>query len=255
MTPVSKPRDDGQIDEDLRIRRVPDRGHYDRATIDAIADEALIAHVGTVRDGQPVVIPLFCVRDGDHLLLHGASAAGSFRRASAEGASICVEMTLLDGLVLARSSFHHSMNYRSLVVLGIPEEVTDAAEKERALVQFVERLVPGRQAQLRPTTPKEVQGTSVFRLSLERASAKVRTGPPSDDEEDYDVPVWAGVVPAAVRFGAPVADPRLGDGIDVPDNVRRLASTSQFEKNSQVPNGGRPERGDPVTGGWPTSPG
>lgn len=214
----------GGTDEDLRIRRVHDRGHYDRATIDAIADEALVAHVGTVRDGQPVVIPMFCVRDGDHLLLHGAPAAGSFRRARAEGMDICVEMTVLDGLVLARSAFHHSMNYRSLVVLGVPEELTDPQEKERALERFVERLVPGRQAELRPTTPKEVQGTAVFRLSLDRASAKIRTGPPIDDDEDYDLPVWAGVVPLHLQAGTPVADPRLIEGLDCPANVRRLAA-------------------------------
>lgn len=254
MTPVSEPCDDGRIDDDLRIRRLPERGHYDRATIDAIADEALIAHVGTVRHGRPVVIPMFCVRDGDHLLLHGAPAAGTFRRASAEGADICVEMTILDGLVLARSSFHHSMNYRSLVVLGVPEEVTDDAEKERALEQFVERLVPGRQAELRPTTPKEVKGTSVFRLSLEGASAKVRAGPPVDDEEDYDVPVWAGVVPAELRFGDPIDDPRLGDGIDVPGNVRRLASRLSA---TNVPDaeGDAPGGDDPATGDGPTAPG
>ncbi len=207
-------------DEDLRVRRLPTRASYDREVIDAIADAALVAHVGAVRDGVPLVIPMFCVRDGDHLLLHGAPAAGLFRRAA--GSTVCVEMTVLDGLVLARSAFHHSMNYRSLVVIGEPESVTDPEEKERALEMFVERLVPGRQGQLRPTTTKEIQGTTVFRLSLDRASAKIRTGPPVDDEEDYAFDVWAGVIPVERNFGSPIDDPRLHSGVTPADNIRRL---------------------------------
>lgn len=210
--------------DDVRIRRVPDRGHYDRDVINEIADAGLVAHVGTVRDGQPVVIPMFCVRDGDNLLLHGAPAAGVLRRAGTDDASICVEMTLLDGIVLARSSFHHSMNYRSLVVLGVPEEVTDPTEKAHALEMFVERLVPGRQADLRPTTKKETQGTSVFRLSLEHASAKIRTGPPVDDDEDYELDIWAGVLPVERAVGDPIPDPRNKPGLRPPANVMRLVT-------------------------------
>lgn len=210
--------------DDVRIRRVPDRGHYDRDVINEIADAGLVAHVGTVRDGQPVVIPMFCVRDGDNLLLHGAPAAGVLRRAGTDDTSICVEMTLLDGIVLARSSFHHSMNYRSLVVLGVPEEVTDPTEKAHALEMFVERLVPGRQADLRPTTKKETQGTSVFRLSLEQASAKIRTGPPVDDDEDYELDIWAGVLPVERAVGDPIPDPRNKPGLRPPANVMGLVT-------------------------------
>jgi nitroimidazol reductase NimA-like FMN-containing flavoprotein (pyridoxamine 5'-phosphate oxidase superfamily) len=220
LTVVEHSNSGKELDDDLRVRRLPGRASHDREVINAIADAALVAHVGAVRDGVPVVVPMFCVRDGEHLLLHGAPAAGVFRRS--EGSTICVEMTLLDGLVLARSAFHHSMNYRSLVVIGEPEPVTDPEEKERALEMFVERLVPGRQAQLRPTTDKEIQGTTVFRLSLDRASAKIRTGPAVDDEEDYAFDVWAGVVPVEANFGAPIDDPRLGDGITLPENLRRL---------------------------------
>lgn len=213
-----------EVPEEIRIRREAGRGRYDRPMIDEIADAGLVAHVATVRGGQPIIIPMFCVRDGDSLLLHGAPAAGVLRRAGTDDASICVEMTLLDGIVLARSSFHHSMNYRSLVVIGVPEEVTEAAAKERALEMFVERLVPGRQADLRPTTKKEIQGTAVFRLSLGQASAKVRTGPPVDDEADYELDIWAGVLPTHITVGAPVPDPRNRNGVELPSNVAGMVT-------------------------------
>lgn len=211
--------------DDLRIRRVPARAKYDRATIDRIVDAALVAHVGTVRDGKPVVIPMLAVRDGDWLLLHGAPAAGTIRRG--RGQQVCVEMTLLDGLVLARSAFHHSLNYRSVVVLGEAQVITDEAERERALAVFVERLAPGRNAQLRPMTRQELRQTAVMRISLERASAKVRTGPPVDEDADYDWPVWAGVLPVSTAFGEPEPDPRLDDGIDVPSHVQDLVDTTR----------------------------
>lgn len=208
--------------DDLAVRRLPERAAYDRAAIDAIIDAALIAHVGTVRDGKPVVIPALAVRDGDWLIIHGAPAAGFIRRG--RGQEVCVTMTLLDGLVLARSAFHHSLNYRSVVVLGEAEVIRDEEERQRALELLTDRLVPGRAAQLRPMTSVEVKQTAVLRVSLERASAKVRTGQPKDDEEDYDWPVWAGVVPMTVTVGQPVADPLLRDGIDVPENVRDLTT-------------------------------
>ena len=210
-----------QPSPDVQIKRVPERGHYDTETIHAIADAGLVAHVGTVREGQPVVIPMFCVRDGDWLLLHGAPAAGVLRRARSEGQTICVEMTLIDGLVLARSAFHHSMNYRSLVVVGIPDEITEESEKARSLEMFVERLIPGRQADLRASSKKEIQGTSVFRLSLEHASAKIRSGPPVDDEEDYELDIWAGVIPTRLAMGAAIEDPRQMAGVTIPSNVTR----------------------------------
>ncbi len=212
-------------DEDLRIRRVDHRAAYDRETVEAIVDAALVAHVGTVRDGRPVVIPMLAVRDGDWLLLHGAHGAGTFRRA--RGQQICVEMTLLDGIVLARSSFHHSLNYRSVVILGEAEVISDETERRRALDVFVERLAPGRNEQLRPMTEKELKQTAVLRISLERSSAKVRTGPPVDEEQDYDWDVWAGVLPVKTTIGQPVADPRLKAGVDVPAHVRDLVGTDR----------------------------
>ncbi len=212
-------------EHDLRIRRVPARARYDRDTIDEIVDAALIAHVGTVRDGRPVVIPMLAVRDGDWLLLHGAPAAGTIRRG--RGQQVCVEMTLLDGLVLARSAFHHSLNYRSVVVLGEAQLITDEAERKRALEIFVDRLIPGRNEQLRPMTTPELKQTAVMRISLERASAKVRTGPPVDEEEDYGWPVWAGVLPVSTAIGRPEPDPRLEDGFEIPPHVQELVDTTR----------------------------
>lgn len=209
--------------DELRVRRLPERARHDRETIDAIIDAALIAHVGTVRDGTPVVIPVLAARDGDWLLIHGAHAAGTIRRGRAQ--PVCVAMTLLDGLVLARSGFHHSLNYRSVVIFGEAETIVDETERARALEVIVERLVPGRASQLRPMTTAEVRQTAVMRISLERASAKLRSGPPGDDEEDYDLPIWAGVLPVTMHIGQPQADPRLAPGIDVPDHIRDLADT------------------------------
>jgi len=206
--------------DEVRVRRVAERGAYDAASIHEILDAGWVAHVGTIRDGKPVVIPMYYVRDGDWLLLHGAPAAGALRRA--EGTDVGVTVTLLDGLVLARSAFHHSMNYRSVVVIGTAELVDEPAEKEAALERFVERMVPGRQAMIRPNTAKEIQGTSVLRVSLATASAKVRSGPPIDDDEDYELPIWAGVVPVTEVLGGPIGDGRSPAGIDVPDDVRVL---------------------------------
>ncbi len=211
--------------DDLRIRRSPARARYDRETVEAIVDAAIVAHVGTVRDGSPVVVPMLAVRDGDWLLLHGARAAGTLRRG--RGMQVCVEMTLLDGLVLARSAFHHSLNYRSVVILGEAEVITDPGERERALELFVERLVPGRWAELRPSTEAELKQTAVVRISLERSSAKIRSGPAIDEEDDYEWPVWAGIVPTTLALGEPQPDPRLRDGIEAPETVRALAGTSR----------------------------
>ena len=207
--------------DEVRVRRVEDRAAYDADSVNAVLDAGWVAHVGTIRDGKPVVIPMYYVRDGDSLLLHGAPAAGAIRRSTGE--DVCVTVTLLDGFVLARSAFHHSMNYRSVVVIGTAEPVENPDEKDAALELFVERMVPGRQALIRPNTAKEIQGTGVLRLSLANASAKVRTGDPVDDDEDYELPIWAGVVPITEVFGAPVGDGRSPEGVDVPDNVRALA--------------------------------
>jgi len=204
--------------EDVRVRRLAKRADYERASIDAIIDAALIGHVGSIRDGRPVVVPMLCLRDGDWLILHGSPASGTVRRA--RDLDVCVTMTVLDGLVLARSAFHHSLNYRSVVVVGRAEMVRDEAERARLLEAYMERLVPGRQAQLRPSTSEEVMQTAVLRLSLEHASAKVRSGPPLDDEQDYDWPVWAGVLPFHEAYGDAVPAPDLRAGLDLPSYVR-----------------------------------
>lgn len=200
------------------LRRLPSRGRFDRASVNSILDEALLCHVGFVVEGQPFVIPTIHARLGDRLYVHG-SAASRMLRTLGGGVPVCVTVTLLDGLVLARSAFHHSMNYRSVVVLGTAQEATDAAEKETALTAIVEHVMRGRSAQVRPPNPLELKATSVLSLPIEEASAKIRTGPPVDDEEDYALPVWAGVLPLSLVAGAPVDDPRLPAGMAPPANV------------------------------------
>jgi uncharacterized protein len=188
-----------------RVRRLPERGRYDRDTIYAILDEALICHVGFVVEGHPVVIPTIHTRVGDDLYFHGSPAAGMLRNLR-EGADACVNVTLVDGLVLARSAFHHSMNYRSVVVFGKAEEVTDREEKLRVLAALVEHVCRGRSADARGPNEKELKQTIVLRIAIREASAKVRTGPPGDEPEDYALPVWAGVLPLTLMPGAPVPD-------------------------------------------------
>ncbi len=200
------------------VRRLPDRARYDRATVDAILDEGLVCHVGFVDEGQPYVIPSSYARQGDRLVLHGSAASRMLKVLSA-GASACVTVTLLDGLVLARSGFHHSMNYRSVVVLGRAVEIDDPAEKRRALEAIVENVAPGRATSVRPPNDKELRATRVVAIPLDEASAKVRTGPPKDDEEDYALPVWAGELPLRLEPLAPVADPHPGPAIPTPPHV------------------------------------
>jgi nitroimidazol reductase NimA-like FMN-containing flavoprotein (pyridoxamine 5'-phosphate oxidase superfamily) len=202
-----------------KLRRVPKRGSHDRETIDAILDEALISHVGFVHDGRPAVIPTLHARVGDDVLLHG-SAASRMLRALAGGVDVCLTATLVDGLVLARSAFHHSMNYRSVVLYGTATPVTGDDELESALEAFTEKLVPGRWAEVRWPTRKELRGTAVLKLRIAEGSAKVRTGPPIDDEEDYALDVWAGVVPLRLTASGAEPDPRLRGGIPQPSYVR-----------------------------------
>jgi nitroimidazol reductase NimA-like FMN-containing flavoprotein (pyridoxamine 5'-phosphate oxidase superfamily) len=190
------------------VRRRPERGEYGRAAVEAILDEGLVAHVGVVVDGQPFVLPMVYARVGGDLYLHG-SAASRLLRALVGGAPVCVTVTLLDGIVLARSAFHHSMNYRSVVILGSPVAVTDAAERGRALAALVDHAVPGRSEEVRPPDRKELAATLLVRVALDEVSAKVRSGPPIDDESDLDAAVWAGVL--AVRLVAGEARP---DGPD-----------------------------------------
>jgi nitroimidazol reductase NimA-like FMN-containing flavoprotein (pyridoxamine 5'-phosphate oxidase superfamily) len=198
--------------ERTRVRRTPARADYDRATIDAILDEALVAHLGFAVDGQPYVIPTLHARIGDEVYIHG-SAASRMTTMLGAGIPACLTVTLVDGLVLARSAFHHSMNYRSAVVLGHARYVEGAGERAAALAAFTERLVPGRWAEVRPPTRQELKGTRVLAMSLDEASAKVRAGAPVDDEDDYALDVWAGVVPLRVVAGEPEPDPRLRAGI------------------------------------------
>jgi uncharacterized protein len=182
------------VPEHLRVKREPQRGVYERETIDAILDEALVCHLGFAIDGQPYVIPTLHARVGDRLYVHGSAASRMLRHAAAD-ARICVTVTLLDGLVLARSVFNHSIDYRSVVVLGTPTLVEDVAEKREALHAFTEHIAPGRWDEARQPTDKELKATWILSIPLDEASAKVRTGPPEDEPEDRDLPVWAGVVP------------------------------------------------------------
>jgi len=202
-----------------KLRRVPKRGSHDRGTIDAILDEALISHVGFVHDGKPAVIPTLHARVGDDVLLHG-SAASRMLRALGNGVDVCLTATLIDGLVLARSAFHHSMNYRSVVLYGNATPVTTPAELEEALEAFTEKLVPGRWADVRWPTATELKGTAVLKLPIAEGSAKVRTGPPIDDDEDYPLDVWAGVVPLRLTASPAEPDPQLRDDIPQPSYVR-----------------------------------
>jgi uncharacterized protein len=188
-----------------RVRRHPERGDYERGTIDAILDEALICHVGFVHDGRPFVIPTIHARDGDTLYLHGSPGSRMLRNLK-EGVDVCVTATLLDGLVLARSVYNHSMNYRSVVVLGRAQEVVDPDEKLRAMRAVVEHVVPGRWQDARHPSEGELKGTTILAIALDEASAKIRRGPPVDDDADLALPVWAGVVPLDLRPSAPLAD-------------------------------------------------
>jgi nitroimidazol reductase NimA-like FMN-containing flavoprotein (pyridoxamine 5'-phosphate oxidase superfamily) len=201
-----------------RVKRLPERGRYDRATIDAILDEALICHVAWVQDGSPRIIPTIHARDGDTLYLHGSQASRTLR-ALRDGAEVCVEITIIDGLVMARSAFHSSMNYRSVIVYGRTREVTDADEKWRAQKVLVDHVVHGRSKHVRMPNESELRQTMILALPLDESSAKVRTGPAKDDEEDYGLPIWAGVLPLTLTPGEVVDDPRLGDGLEPPGNV------------------------------------
>jgi len=204
----------------VRVRRKPDRGRYDRATIDAILDEAVIGHVGYVIDGQPYVTPTSIWRTGDRLYWHGSSASRMLR-ATKDGAPVCVTASLLDGLVLARSGFDHSVNYRSVMVLGRAYAVEDEAEMLAALEAFIEHLFPGRWAQLRPPTRQELKATTVLWMDLGEASAKVRADGVHDEPGDETWPVWAGVVPVTMAAGEAEPDEFVPDDMDVPTYARR----------------------------------
>jgi uncharacterized protein len=197
------------------VKRLSNRGVYDRTTIDEILDEGLICHVGFSANGQTFVLPTIHVRIGDRVFLHG-SPASRLLQALANGAEACLTVTLVDGLVLARSAFHHSMNFRSVVLFGTATVVEDEAEKLAVLEALTEHLIPGRWADVRRPTPQELRQTRVLSIPIHEASAKVRTGPPLDDEPDYELPIWAGVIPLRLSAADAVADPKLKPGIEPP---------------------------------------
>ena len=201
------------------IKRIPKRGQYEREIIYQILDEGLVCQIGFVVDDQPYVIPTAYGRIGEKLYIHGSPASRMLRTLK-EGINVCITVILVDGLVLARSAFHHSMNYRSVVVFGKASVVQDAEEKLEALYAFCEHVVPGRWESVRQPSPNELAGTLVLSVPLVEVSAKVRTGPPIDDEADYDLPVWAGEIPLQLVAAAPIDDPRLTAGIVPPSHVR-----------------------------------
>jgi nitroimidazol reductase NimA-like FMN-containing flavoprotein (pyridoxamine 5'-phosphate oxidase superfamily) len=202
------------------LKRLPQRGSYDREVIDQILDEGFICHVGFTMEGRPFVIPTGYARVGDSLVIHGSQASRMLRTLG-EGIDVCVTVTLIDGLVLARSAFHHSMNYRSVVVFGRVSPIEDPAAKVAALRALSEHMIPGRWDDVRGPNERELQQTTVLSLPLTEASAKVRTGPPLDDEDDYNLPVWAGVIPLRLAAGKPIDDPSLPAGVDSPGYAGR----------------------------------
>ena len=209
-----------QRTERTRERRLPERAAYERATVKCYLDEGFLCHVGFVAGGQPYVIPTGYARVGETVYLHGSTGS---RLGLRPGMDVCVTVTLLDGLVLARSAFHHSMNYRSVMALGRTRAVRDPEEKETALRALVEHIVPGRSDAVRGADRRELAATAVLALPLDEVSAKVRTGPPKDDDPDYDLPIWAGVLPVSLTPGDPVADPVLDPSVPTPEHVATWA--------------------------------
>lgn len=205
--------------ERTTVRRLSDRGKYDRETIHAILDEALICHVGFVEEGQPLVIPTIHVRIGDELFFHGSNAS-RLLAVIGSGAPVCVTVTLLDALVLARSAFDHSMNYRSVVVLGAGRLVKEREPKLAALVALSEHVIPGRWDEVRSPSEQELNATTVACIPITEASAKIRSGPPKDRAEDYDLAVWAGLLPLSITAGLAIPDPRMKHDLLVPEYVR-----------------------------------
>ncbi|HET6933860.1 MAG TPA: pyridoxamine 5'-phosphate oxidase family protein [Candidatus Angelobacter sp.] len=202
------------------LRRLPDRGSHEFETINSILDAAFLAHVGFHVNGQPFVIPTLYGRAGETLYLHG-SAASRMLRELETGVPACVTVTIVDGLVLARSAFHHSMNYRSVVAFGTARKITDPAQKTHALRVISEHLIAGRWNDVRGPSDQELKATAVLEFSMEEASAKVRQGPPLDDEGDYCLPVWAGIIPLSLEAKAPVPDSRLAEDAEMPEYVQR----------------------------------
>ena len=213
------------VTDRTRLRRLPDRGRHELAEVAAVLDEALYCHVGITTEQGPVVIPTIHARVGDQVVVHGSPASRLLRTLKG-GVPMCLTATLVDGLVVARSAFHHSLNYRSAVVFGVATEVVDPAAKAEALDALVDHVLAGRAAEARPGSPKELKGTTVLTLPLTEASVKVRTGPPIDEEDDLPLDVWAGVVPLQTVAGTPEPSPDLAAGIPVPPSVLGLRATA-----------------------------
>jgi len=207
------------LTERTQLRRLPARGSHHLETIHGILDAGFLGHVGFSVNGQPVVIPTLYGRDGEKLYLHGSAASRMLRELDS-GIPACVSVVLVDGLVLARSAFHHSMNYRSVVAFGTAQKIHDSARKTEALRIISEHVLKARWDDVRPPNEKELQATAALEFSIEEASAKIRTGPPLDDEEDYALPVWAGVLPLKLTTAEPIPDPRLSGATDVPEYIR-----------------------------------
>jgi uncharacterized protein len=218
-----------QRTERTRVRRLPERANYDRATVHAILDEGFLCHVAFVVDGQPYALPTGYGRVGDTLYLHGSSANRSLH--AADGQEVCVTVTHVDGLVCARAVFSHSVNYRCAVVLGTARIITDEAERLAGLRAVTEHLIPGRWDAVRAPTRKELAATSVLAIPLGEASVKVRTGPPGDEPEDLALPVWAGVLPMTMSFGEPEPDPALRPDIGAPDHIRARAGLAAASRS------------------------
>lgn len=211
--------------ERATVNRLPERADYDPATINEILDEALICHLAFDTEHGPVAIPTIHARVGNVLYLHGSHASRMMRSTVEEQVSITV--TIVDGIVAARSAFHHSLNYRSAMVFGVPRDVTDPEERMIAFAAVTNHVLPGRWEEARQPTKKEDKGTKLLALNIDEASAKVRTGPPGDDAEDMDSGIWAGVVPLAVHAGTPIPAPDLEDGVDVPPSIATYRPSMQ----------------------------
>jgi len=222
-----------------RVRRIPKRGHYDKATIYEILDESFICHVGFVVDQHPFVIPTAYGRKDDTLYIHGATTSRMLQQAQ-QGIPVTVTVTHLDGIVLARSAFHHSMNYRSAVIFGTAK-IVEGAEKEEALYIISEQILKGRWDEARQPNAKELKATTVLAIEIEQASAKIRTGPPGDDAEDYELPIWAGVLPITQNYGTPITDPLLKKDIPLAKSVQALS----IQRSNSI--SGRPTASESAT--------
>ena len=204
-----------------KVKRLHARAHYDRASVYGLLDQGLVCHVAYVIEGEPYVTPTAYWREGSRVYWHGSSASRMLRQVKS-GIPVCLNVCLFDGLVLARSGFHSSINYRSVTLFGHGDALETEESKLKALEAFTERLLPGRWADQRPPTQQELKATTVLSMEIEEASAKIRTGPPADDEEDYALPIWAGVLPVGLKIGEPLADPKLDPGIAPPDYLKNF---------------------------------